>query len=218
VRRWLGDSVRATPGAVQVLRIKRPGREALRLYGRPRKAAPVYTNAVAGWVPVTATFACSDHRYYADETSGATVPVTASAPRGYSWPLRWPLRIPGPVTTTSEVGNTGELETWLVVTFTGPVAGPEFELAGEQGGTAWRLAMPDLSLAAGEQVTVDPRPWVRTVLDASGGNRAGMLSRDSARMGDMLVPVGARGVSFTARDTTGTGSCVLSWRDAWASL
>jgi hypothetical protein len=215
---WLGDSVRTSPGAVTTMTLTRPGRQTLRVYGRPRRAAPTYGTAPFGYTPVVADFSCADHRFYADTETNVTVPIVASAPRGWAWPLSWALHIPGPVSRFSTVATTGGLPTWLTVQFVGPVSGPVFELLGDSGGTVWQVAMPDLRLAAGKSVTVDPRPWARTAVYSDGGNAAGFLSRGSARMGDMLVSPGAWQVKFTGTDTTGTGQCVLRLRDAWAGL
>lgn len=218
VSAWLGDGVRRTPGVVQTLRIRRPGRPTVCLFGRPRRATPAYDSAFAGYIPIVADFACSDHRFYSDGERKVTVPIVTSSPGGWSWPLSWPARLSSPVSTVVTVGTFGGLSTWLTTTFYGPVSAPMVEFLDSSGGVLWKVSMPALTLASDQSVTVDPRPWARTALRSDGANLAGKLSRDTARMENMLVPPGTWQVRFTGTDQTGTATCGLALRDAYASL
>jgi hypothetical protein len=218
VAAWLGNGVRSSPGAVTTMTLTRPGRQALRVYGRPRRAAPSYGTAPFGYTPVVADFACADHRFYADTETSVTVGVVPSENTGWSWSLAWPLSIPGPVARVETVTAGGGLPTWLVTEFTGPVVAPKVEVLDAAGGVLWKAAFPHVSLAAGETLTVDPRPWARTVLKADGANLAGRMTRDSAPLATMLVAPGSRQVRFTGIDTTGTATCALRLRAAWASI
>jgi hypothetical protein len=214
---WHGDAVRTQPGAVTVLRTKQPGRVAKRVYGRPRRAAPTLANRAAyGAVAYTADFAGADRCWYADAESSAVLPIAVGSGGGWSWPLSWPARVTSPATRHSTVQAAGDLATWPVLTFAGPVADPVAELYDEQGGVRWRLALKT-SLAYDQQVTVDPRPWARTALRGDGANMAGSITRDSARMPGLVLPPGTFQVRFTGTDDTGTASLTMRWRDAWAS-
>jgi hypothetical protein len=75
-----GDAVRKTAGALAVLRVKWPGRDVKRLYGRWRRVEAVtMAQAVYGWIPLTLDFAAMDPRWTRAGTPTARSRVIAAA-------------------------------------------------------------------------------------------------------------------------------------------
>lgn len=218
-RVWRGDAVRRSPGAVQVLRAKRAGAPPRRVYGRSRACTPVLSRGTGvGLVPVVADFTCADDRWYADEPvveSLAIVPASTggivTAPGG---------GIVGPITTAAaterpgQIDNPGEVDTWPVLTVRGPVTNPALELRAG-GGRVWLVEFSG-TLAAGQSVTLDTRPWVRTVLRENGASWSGKRTRASSPIGEVQVPPGTSTILFRGSSTSGTASAEFRFEPAYA--
>lgn len=173
----------------------------------------------SGWVKATRTAIAP-----AGAASAAIVPTYADATpaagdvvyiddvrlielSGFTFPLTFALQLTGTSKRASGVLNSGDLETWPVITFNGPVTNPSVAYVG----TALKLSV-NTTLAVGQSLTIDTRPWVRTVTRTGGGSLAGRLSGN--RMAEMALPPGTTIVAFRGQDNTGIATCSIRWRDA----
>lgn len=207
-RAWRADPVRGTPGAVAELRMRHAGRERV-AYGRPRRFASNDSEIGQGVATVVADFAVTDDVFYG--TTAQIEDVTLAPPLGGG--LTGVLAAPLTTTTTSDrsaaITVGGELSAWPVLTIHGPTTNPVVEVVGR-----WRLELRT-TLAYDRAVTVDPRPWARSVLLNGGGSLAGAVTRTSPRLSAMALPPGSYEVALRGIDETGTSSVRFAWRDAY---
>lgn len=180
--RWTHEKWRANPTDYAMLRSNEAGRTS-RCYGRPgrwEEAAGILTQH--GYTPVVADFSLIDDRWYDDvEDSIVVTPSSGAVPMA--------------------VG--GFASTWVTVTFQGPVTNPSVTIAG-----AYSVGLTG-TLTSTQSITVDPRPWARTVLRNDGVSLPGWM--DGPKMKYMKVEPGTRNVTYTG---TGASSATLRWRDA----
>lgn len=220
LRVWRGDAVRRTPGAVQVLRLKRPGRDTVRAYGRSDKATPTRSRGTGvGLVPVVADFRAVDALYHGDLEQQTIVGIVAGEGGGFAFPMTFPAVSAGETTTSSSVTNAGDADAWPIVTFaagSGELTRPSFELLDSEGGTLWRIEL-GITLGAGESVTVDTRPWVRTVLRNDGASLPGARTRACTPPAECGIPPGTWAVRFTGTSSSGTATATVRHRDAYAA-
>lgn len=151
-------------------------------------------------VSYNGTTPASSEEVYID--NARTVEMT-----GFGFPLAWPQQLTGSGKKASAVTNAGDLDTWPVFVFEGPISNPTVAYVG----TDKRLKLT-MSIPAGQSVTVDTRPWVRTALRGGIASVAGKLS--GSRMAEMALPPGSTVVAFRGQDTTGLSRCRIFWRDA----
>lgn len=211
--RWNRPAVRSTPGAVVPLRMRMPGSATVRVYGRPRKADPANANLLnAGRVDLICDFQAADNAFYGDVEQTLTLSLLpALSDGGLSCPIDCPIDfVAGSSARPVGVTNAGDLPTWPVIEFRGPVTNPAVEFAA----TGLTLTL-STALAYDQTVTIDTRPWVRTALRGDGASMAGYLS--GPRLADLALPPGSTVVGFHGIDLTGTSSCVVRWRDAFST-
>ncbi|MFD7505376.1 hypothetical protein [Streptomyces sp. NPDC059850] len=211
---WDGEAVRKRFATPAVLRTVQGGR-ARRFYGRPRKYAPAASKLTRqGYTPVVATFVCIDSTAYSDTEHTIRVDMAPPPHRGLIGPLTTPLSMTGAGATKvpGETVMAGTKPTWPVITFYGPVSKPACEVIG-----GWKASL-DLTLSAGQRITIDTRPWARTVLRNGSASVAGSLTRSSPRLKDMRLPPGRHDFVLRGTDSTGTSYMTIAWRDAWAYL
>lgn len=204
---WQADGVRARPGAVTTLSYRLPGREGL-VYGRPRRFAPALGSTVLGLIPVTCDWQAADHRWYSADEQAIVLGTMPDTSGGITWPITWDITWAGESSAGDRVLNTGDADTFPVITFRGPIASPSVSWGG-------RTLALGLTLTSTQAVVVDCRPWVQTATYESGGSVAGLLRGD--RLADMAVPPGLTEVQFRGADLTGTASCEIRWRSASTS-
>lgn len=209
-RAWRGDKVRNSPGSVAELHMRVAGRERV-VYGRPRRYAPVLTMAPwSGYSEATAEFTCADDLFYDVEETAVVVSIAAPPSGGILMPIEFPMFTSAPATVPGQVDVGGLVDTWPVITITGPVAQPKVVLP-----DLWRLEL-DTALAFDQSVTIDTRPWARTVLRNDGANLAGALTRASAPMAKATLPAGSSTqLQFIGNDETGTAQVTLRFRSAY---
>ncbi|MFF8789233.1 hypothetical protein [Streptomyces sp. NPDC015125] len=210
---WDAKAVRDRVATPAVLSTTQGGR-ARRWYGRPRqwtKAASKLTRQ--GYTPVVATFATAHTGSFDDIEQWVRVDMAPPPHRGIVGPLKEPLTMvgEGSVRVPGEIIVGGNRPAWPVITINGPISQPVCELVGR-----WKLGL-DLTLKAGEKVTVDPRPWVRTVLRGSG-SVAGLITRSSPLLEYLLIPTGRQDFLLRGIDATATAFMTVAWRDAYAYL
>src|SRR5690606_34404251 len=132
---------------------------------------------------------------------------------GFVTPFVFPLTTTAAQQIPGQMTSGGLVETWPVVTINGPVQRPKVELT-----DLWFVEL-DANLAGDQSVTIDTRPWARTVLRNDGASLAGKLTRRSARLSKATIPPGSQfQVRFSGTDLTGTASMSLRFRDAYPYL
>ena len=214
--RWDAASVRSRARRVVPLRIRTPGKRTVVVYGRPRGLERTSTLALlkVGRIDGVATFQTADTYFYADTSQGGahsiTLTLVADSGGGIVWPVRWPINWGSQGVRQDVVVNSGDSPSWPVITFHGPVAQPSIELVG----TGRRLSL-DTTLAYDRSITVDTRPWARTILRDDGASFAGVAR--GAALSDFMLPVGRTTLAYRGTDTSGQSRCVITWRDAHTS-
>lgn len=218
--RWDAAAVRSRPRQVVPLRIRTPGERAVVVYGRPRSLERTSSLALmkVGRIDAVATFQCADAYFYADtgvdgEGGARSITltlVTSAGSGGIVWPVTWPLVWGTPGVRQDTVVNSGDSPSWPVITFHGPVAQPSIELVG----TGRRLSL-DVTLAHDRSITIDTRPWARTILRDDGASFAGAVR--GASLAEFMLPVGQTVLAYRGTDLTGQSRCTVTWRDAYTT-
>jgi len=208
-RAWRGDSIRKNPGAVATLHAMHGGRERV-VFGRPRRYAPVLMDNESGYSGVTCDFQCSDDLWYDAAETNVSIGLYAPTSGGITAPITAPITTTAPVTVPGQVNVGGLVDTWPVVTIEGPIETPRVELVG-----LWSLEL-NTALAFDQSVTIDTRPWARSVVRSDGASLAGKLTRQSVSLSKAVLPAGSRSqLRFTGYDLTGTSRVTVSFRNAW---
>lgn len=205
---WTDPAWRATPRSIAMLRTCEAGRTS-RCYGRPRR----YDEAVSaltrqGYSTVVCDFQMMDNLWYADAESSVTTTILPPPDGGFIFPLEFPLTTTLESSTEVVMVVGGTKATWVWVEFEGPVLNPSVTIGPLTVGLYGQVADEEV-------VTVDPRPWARTVLrESDGASLAGLMSSETPAMRDMLVKPGTYVVKFSGIDPTGTARVTLRWRNA----
>lgn len=207
---WRADVIRKTPGAYATL--TNLDRNKL-VYGRPRKIAEKLTRARKGEVGFLATFETNGPDVYSAEERIAVINPVPPAAGGVSSPIEAPWSTQTNADETSPLINEGDTETWPIIQMRGPGAGHSISLL--DGSTKlWTLSVPD-GLKADEIITIDTRPWHRSVLV---NGRPGMGRIRGTQLEKCMIPVGEFDAVFKVNDRTGVADAALRWRDAFASI
>ncbi|MEV8344542.1 hypothetical protein [Streptomyces niveus] len=214
---WRADSIRLKPSRIAWL-VHRTGGRTRRLYGRPRKFDVAHSRLTRqGYTPIAATFTAIDDRFYSETERSEEMWVhdlLAHLPR----PGR-PGGTPRPPSTRPRAMllNEGSVATYPVIQIEGPAKNPLVEVGG-----LWTVQL-SLTLSQWESVTIDPRPWRRTVTRTSAtgaeSSVADRLTRASPRLADMVLPPGLWPVrishtKLSPTSTVGPRVKVL-WRSAY---
>jgi len=199
------------PGEVMALSYGVGGRER-RIYGRPREwAAPVSNLLLGGYVPITANFVTADPLHYSEESFSHTVDILAATTGGFVFPAYFPLQIMSTGGTRQGFLTVGgNVPTYPVVRFNGPVVDPFVEAEG------WRLGL-NLNIGDNEYVIIDTQPWAMTVMRNKYTSVAGYLM-PGTRLADARLRPGTQELIFGGMSPSGTAQCIVSWRSAWWSL
>ncbi|MFI8265263.1 hypothetical protein [Streptomyces sp. NPDC085665] len=225
---WDAEGLRHRFAVPAVLRTVQGGR-ARRLYGRPRKWSAAGSRLTRqGYTPVVATFACVDSTAYDDVEQTALVALQPPPHRGLRGPLKAPITMAGAGVGAVQGGLLvgGTKPAWPVITVGGPISRPSVQLVdrvlpGAGGGErllpGWTAEL-DLELQEGESVTIDTRPWARTILRNGTASVAGALTWGSPRLEDMRLPVGRQSLVLRGTSDAGTATMTVAWRNAYAYL
>lgn len=214
--RWDSAATRSRARQVVPLRIRTPGERTVIAYGRPRGFERTSTLALmkVGRIDGVATFQCADASFYANTSEGGarsiTLTLVTDAGGGITWPVTWPITWGSQGVRQDVVVNRGDSPSWPVITIHGPVAQPSIELVG----TGRRLSL-DTTLAYDRSITIDTRPWARTILRDDGASFAGVAR--GAALSDFMLPVGQTTLAYRGTDQSGQSRCVITWRDAFTS-
>lgn len=203
---WRGDTVRLTADTFAELTTMQGGAERTVL-GRPRNFAPNYERLSSAYeVTCVATFETTDDTWYGAEES-LRVDLRAINLDGFTFPVVFPLVMAQPTARAGQVSIGGTLPTAVVVELHGPLSNPTVS-----AGNEWSLQLRT-NLAPGRVVTLDPRPWRRSITDQSGGSYAGALARPG-RLSSMVLAPGPHQMVLSGQDSTGTAYMVVRWRPA----
>lgn len=206
---WATRALRATPRAVMALRLRIWGGSTVVAYGRPRRLEAGNTAMIrAGVVEYAADFRTADSMFYSDTEYTLTLDLVADAGGGVILPATWPLVLAPAGERQDAVVVSGDAPTWPVLTIRGPVAQPSLELVGT--GRSLRL---DATLAYDQAVTIDTRPWARTVRRQDGASLAGALR--GASLAEFRLPVGQTIIAYRGTDMSGQSTATVAWRDAY---
>lgn len=206
---WLADEVRATPGAVSVLRITRGGRTR-RVYGRSRRFAPSAERAQFGWFSADADFQCVDHLFYGDAELATTIGMTLPSVGGLVGPLIGPIDAESAGEGLQHLFVGGTQPGWLKMVIHGPIVDPFVEVVGQ-----WSLKL-NVTLASDDWIEIDPAPWNRLIRSKSGANMAGKLTYDSRRLTQMRIPPGTQQILLRGIDPTATAYVQCFVREAYS--
>lgn len=206
---WDADMVRATPGAVSILRMTRAGRTR-RVYGRPRRFAPKSERNQFGWLNVLADFQAMDGLFYSDAELSTVIGMSAPSVGGLVGPLIGPIDAESAGEGVQAVFVGGDKPAWLGLRIRGPIVDPEIEVVG-----AWKIKM-NVTLASDDWVMIDPSPWNRGVRRANGANLAGAFTADSQRLSQMRIPTGSQQILLRGTDITGSASVQAYVREAYS--
>lgn len=218
---WDAEGIRSKPSRVAWLLHKTAGRTR-RLYGRPRNFDVAHSRLLKqGYVPCVAEFVSVDGRFY-DEIEQSVELWDFYLSGRTSRPWR-PISKDGQTyfqasRKTATIQQKGRLKTFPVIVVHGPCKNPKITSP-----RLWSVQL-GMTIADGEYVTIDPRPWTRTVIHtAKNGDTksvADKLTRASPRLAEMAVPTGRWPVTLSYTRTSSTyfaGPRVeIKWRDAHA--
>jgi hypothetical protein len=208
---WRADAVRSTPGALAEMVVQYAGRERS-CFGRPRKFAHSDEDAAQGFIPVTATFDTADDLWYSATSTDQTLSIAGGVGGGLLAPLASPLGTTQNSDRSVAIEARGDLPAWPVITISGPITNPEIEVM-----NLWKIRLAT-TIAEGQSVVIDTRPWARTVVRSDGASLAGAFTRDSRRLSNAYIPAGRYELAFRGSSPTGTATAHLSWRDTYSSL
>lgn len=205
---WRRRVFRKDSTAYAVLRSQMvPGRTR-RAYGRPRKYSENTGRLTRkGYTPILATFQVSDGRWYDEAEQSVTTPIVPPPDGGFTTPLVTPLTTTAPTVTPAAMTVGGESATWPVVTFYGPVTDPSVDFG------PFKIGLRT-TIAQGDSITVDTRPWARTVLRNDGAAMGGPLTWETPPLRLCALEPGDYALDYTGTDNTGTSYVEVKWRTA----
>lgn len=209
-RAWRGDDVRKRAGAVTTLRMNKQNRTRL-VYGRPRRWTPTFGAVERGWAPVTCDFKCVDECFYDDVQSFHSMSMSVPPTAGLTAPFVTPLVVFQYQPAAGVFIVNGDMDTWPIFTIQGPCVNPEIEILNQ-----YKFSM-NVSLYHTDILTIDTRPWRRTVLLNGQLNRSGRFTADSASLPDMQLRPGVHSMRYRAWDETLSSIATVGWRHAYST-
>lgn len=204
--KWRADVIRRVPGSYATLTNVTRSRS---VFGRPRRVAPTYDRIRDGSVSWLADFKSVDPNFYSTlEKNSFANPSSVVGGFGARFGGTFVAGQSG-FSQSNFLTNGGDLNTWPVITLTGPgVQG--LDLVSDSGQVVWSIGTRN-SLASGQVLVIDTRPWSRYARYSDGKPANGLIS--GSRIEDCSIPVGQFYLKYR-----GGGSAQVTWRDAYASL
>jgi|FLYN01.1.fsa_nt_gi hypothetical protein len=121
----------------------------------------------------------------------------------FAFPLSWPASFgSSTVNQTRTIAYAGTWRTYPVVIIKGPITNPVITNLT----TGDKLDLTGTTITTGDSYTIDCRPGVKTVVDASGSNRIDKLSDDSDLATFSLEADGEAALGLNDIKVTGTGA------------
>ncbi|MBC9000509.1 hypothetical protein [Micromonospora aurantiaca (nom. illeg.)] len=211
---WRADAVRSVPGMVAELSTVIAGRPRV-AYGRPRRFAPAAKQPRQGVIPVVCDFAAVDDCWYDPVLEQETVSLVPPPSGGLVSPLITPLTTVPTGAAPGGIVVGGELPAWPVITLravSAPLTNPVVQVTG-----LWTMAL-NVTILAGQHLTIDTRPWRRSVLRGDGASFGGALTRTGVRLADAAVPPGTYEVVMRGQDVSGTAQMQFAWQKTYGGL
>lgn len=209
--RWRNNRVRATPGAVSMLRMSRNGR-IRRIYGRPRACAAQPEREAAGWWLGTATFQAMDDHFYDDVEKTNSINIIPPSAGGYLVPPDDPWTSIGVSYAPGVIHVGGTEPAWMTFMIRGPIVRPVVEIVGH-----WAIGL-NVTLHEGEWIGIDSRPWQRGVRTSAGIDLAGALLPGSPVLSAVKLDPGAYEIALIGTSEAGTASMTTAWRDTYSVI
>lgn len=206
---WDADEIRLTPGAVVPLRYCLAG-QVRRIYGRPTRFTdtPGQT-AETGRIDIVADFEAIDQVVYDDALQSVSFDFTppADLEAGIVAPFDVPVDTDaGASTTENSILVEGTRSTPIVLIFTGPIsAGCEVHIGPHT------VILVD-EVLDGDPITIDARPWARSVTRQSGGGAR--VNGRVTRIRDLWLEPGEHVITIIGSDPTGNAELTVEWRNA----
>lgn len=213
---WRADAVRGRAGGVAWLLHRTAGRTR-QVYGRPRKFAVGDSRLTRqGYTPVVCDFVTIDDRFYSSVEKRAEMYDAY-----YTGPVWRPGR-PGAggfqSKKSARIEQLGRVDTYPYVRIHGPCRDPKVTVAG-----LWTVQVA-MAIQKGDHVTIDARPWARTVMHDMGSSTrsvADKLTSASPRLAEMRIPPGYWTASLaysrvSSGPVLGGPRVEIVWRDAFA--
>lgn len=206
---WAGDSIRRRSGAVAELRSDR-GRSAL---GRPRKIAPTrsYLDHTPPRMDIEADFLAVDELWYGPWQS-SRVGLSSRGSSGILFPITFPMRSTPPTERDGQFTVGGSKPTWVVAVIEGPISSPVLQID-----RSLKFSLRGVTLAFDQSVTIDTRPWARSVLRNDGASLAGALDTSSSLLTSGRIAPGQHLLTIGGTSLTGSARGTVRWRDAFAT-
>lgn len=207
---WRAQAIRDIPGAVLPIRYTLAGRTR-RIYGRPRRFdAPPNNRILSGFVPVQADFKCVDAYTYDDAEDSISLSLSATSQGGFVFPAVFPTETLPVGTQVDQAVVGGDAPTHPVFRFFGPVSTPRIV------GPGWTLTL-NTSIADGQWIEVDTRPWNLGVRRSDGMLLPGILGRRQW-LSDIRFEPGRHDLVLDGASGSGGASATVAWRSAWNSI
>lgn len=210
---WIWDEGARNPGELTAIRY-RVGDRYRRVFGRPRRyAAPPSNLILNGFVPITHDFQCVDMFTYDDEVSQVNIPYLSDATGGgFTFPTTFPIStLPSEGTGSGQVSVTGSVRAYPVIRFQGPWTNPLLQT------DDWSLRWQG-SIANGDWVEIDTRPWKLTVMNSDGGSALEGLDRRTWLEDLWFAPNSRPQISLGGTSASGSAAAIVSWRNTWTSF
>lgn len=203
---WRADEVRSNPGAVAML-TSHTGRVT---FGRPRKFQHKLDLTPFGLTAVDCTFDTADSLWYS-APNFETVKLVPDLGGGLKDPLKAPLTTSKGTDRSQSIVVGGVAPVWPTITIDGPITNPVVEVVG-----VFSLGF-NISLAADQSLTIDTRPWARTIT-RDGAGIAGSLDPNRNRLSEASIPPGTYELSLRGISPSGTPQAQITWRDAYPTM
>lgn len=205
---WRPQAIALKPGAQVAMRYQLAGRTR-RVFGRPRRFDGPPTNLILnGYLDLTFDFACVDAFTYDDQETIVDLPTTVSGESngGFTFPLVMPAQTqPNTLSGEQQIIVGGNARAYPVVTFYGPWTNPSLETDN------WNLSING-GLTGTQSITVDLRPWARTITDQNGDPHPERLAKRTY-LEDMFFEPGQRPVLRLGGVPSAGSYARLRWRN-----
>lgn len=211
-RKWRDPAFRRAVGEVRPLRYGLSGRKRV-VYGRPRHFANALDNGITyGLINATAEFARADTYFYDDEVFSVGVMIQPQTSLGLISPLVSPITTLVQETSIQGVivPFDGDIPAPFEAKFFGPVVNPQVSMPG------WEIQLL-ITIAAGDSVSVSTYPWGARATRSDGADVSGYLTANSRLSKARLDPAGGY-ARFNGIDSSGTATCIISWRPTYSTI
>lgn len=205
---WRSVATRAASGATSMLRMGRAGRTR-RVYGRPRHWEPELGQDSNGHTVILAEFKCIDDLFYGDSENVLTTNFLQPGDGGFRFPATFPWGTEGVSVSQGVLRIGGPQPVWPCFKILGPITRPVVEVVGQ-----FKIGL-DVSIARGEWIGIDPRPWSRGVRRGNGVDVTASLLPGSPQLSGLRLAPGGYQVVLRGADLTGTSSLTTAWRETY---